>query len=283
VLAACAPLACGLAPPQETPAPQGQQQPPPAPPTPPPGNTPAVPPSGFILVWQDEFDGTSLDTSKWSADTGPRRDAVNTAEAVSVKDGVLRITTYTEAGVEKTGFLTSEGKFAATYGYFEARIRFSDAGGEWCAFWLQSPTNGQPKGNPALAGVEIDVVEHRVTDQSGFPFQDYVALNLNWDGYGPDRQNRQRVLQVPGGPKLQGEWHTYGVLWNATSYTFYVDAIALWTTSDAVSQRSETLQLTCEVADGDWAGFIPKGGYGPLGSSTTGMQVDWVRVWQPPP
>lgn len=280
-LAACAPLACGLMPAQEAQAPQAQAPPPP--PAPAPGDTPALPPQGYVLTWQDEFDGTALDTSRWTAVTGPRRDAVNTADAVSVKDGDLAVTTYTDAGLHKTGFLTTDGKFETTYGYFEARIRFSDAGGEWCAFWLQSPTNGTPKGDPAHAGVEIDVVEHRVTDQSGFPFENYVALNLNWDGYGPDRQNRQKVLQVPGGPTLQGEFHTYGVLWDASSYTFYVDAIPLWTTSDAVSQRSETLQLTCEVSDADWAGFVPKGGYGPHGQSTTGMQVDYVRVWQAPP
>ncbi len=282
LLLACVALACGLMPPQESHAPQ-TQPPPPPPPPPPPSEIPALPPPGFTLLWQDEFGGTALDASKWTAMTGARRDAENTADALSVKDGVLAITTYTDAGVHKTGFLTTTGKFETTYGYFEARIRFADAGGEWCAFWLQASTNGQPKGDPAHAGVEIDVVEHRVTDQSGFPFENYVALNLNWDGYGPDRQNRQRVLQVPGGAQLQGEWHTYGVLWNATGYTFYVDAIPLWTTSDAVSQRSETLQLTCEVADGEWAGYVPKGGYGPLGASTTGMQVDYVRVWQAPP
>jgi Glycosyl hydrolases family 16 len=110
-----------------------------------------------------------------------------------------------------------------------------------------------------------------------------VALNLNWDGYGSDRQNRQRVTNLPDGAPLQGQWRTYGVLWTPTGYTFYVDAVPLWKIEEAVSQRSETLQLTCEVADASWAGYVPAGGYGSRASSTTGMEVDWVRVWQQGP
>jgi len=282
LLVACAVAlgACGLLPPEQPPKPPTTPQPPAVPP---PATTPALPPAGYQLVWEDEFEGTALDTSKWTPQTGPRRDAQNTQDAVVVQGGVLRVTTYTEAGVNKTAFLTTGGKLDATYGYFEARIRFQDAPGEWCAFWLQSPTNGTPLGDPARAGVEIDVVEHRVTDQGGWQLADYVALNLNWDGYGPERQNRQLVTPVPNGAVLQGQWHTYGLLWTPTAYTFYVDAIPLWTISDAVSQRSETLQLTCEVEDASWAGFIPRGGYAERASSETGMQVDWVHVWQKPP
>ena len=283
LLPACAAVlwACGLAPPD--PQEKAATPPPPAAPVANPPDAPTLPPPGYQLAWEEDFAGTTVDTSKWTAMTGPRRDAQNTQDAVSVNGGLLSVTTYTEAGVHKTGFLSTDGKFEPTYGYFEARVKFQDAPGEWCAFWLQSPTNGQPLGAPAQAGVEIDVVEHRVTDQSGGKFADAVALNLNWDGYGPERQNRQRVTALPGGGAVQGQWHTYGVLWTSTGYTFYVDAVPLWTIADAVSQRSESLELTCEVQDASWAGFIPKAGYGDRATSTTGMQVDWVRVWQKPP
>ncbi len=265
-------LACGLEPPAQS-----------SPPPPPSGGSAALPPAGYRLVWQDEFDGTALDTTKWMAVDGPRRDAENTPDAVSVGGGLLTVTTSTESGHHETGFLQTDGRFEATYGYFEARIRFSDAPGEWCAFWLQSPTNGDPMGDPAHAGVEIDVVEHRVTDQGGWQLGDFVALNLNWDGYGSDRKNAQLVTKIAGNAPVQGQWHTYGVLWTGAGYTFYVDAVAIWNITEAVSQRSESVRLTCEVQDASWAGYVPPGGYGPRGTSTTGMQVDWVRVWQAGP
>lgn len=274
LLAGALALACGLAPPEKTPAPAA-----PAAPTAP---AATLPPPGYVLAWSDEFDGTSLDRRKWTAESGTRREAVMTPDAVQVQGGLLTITTYTEAGVHHTAFLTTQDGYLTTFGYVEARIRFDDSPGEWCAFWLYSPTNGQPLGDPATAGAEIDMVEHRVTDQSGWTaLKDMIAMNLNWDGYGSSRQNRQRVVPIGGDAPVQGAWHTYGVLWTATSYTFYVDAVPLWTSTDAVSHAPESIQLTCEVQDQSWAGNVPPGGYGPRGASTTRMLVDWVRVWKP--
>ncbi len=263
--------ACGLMPPDQ------QQSPPPQPPA----QSAPVPPAGYRLVWQDEFDGGALDPSRWTAVDGRRRDAVNTPDAVTVRGGILTITTYTESGQSRTGFLQTDGKLEATYGYFEARIRFSDSPGAWCAFWLQSPTNGDPVGDPAHAGAEIDVVEHRVTNQDGWTqLADMIALNLNWDGYGADHKNAQLVTPIGGNAPVQGQWHTYGLLWTGAGYTFYVDAVPLWSVDQAVSQRSESIRLTCEVQDASWAGYVPTGGYGTLATSTTRMEVDWVRVWQ---
>ena len=115
-------------------------------------------------------------------------------------------------------------------------------------------------GDPARAGVEIDVVEHRVVDQGGWTaLKDMVALNLNWDGYGPERQNRQRVVPLPDGAPVQGAWHTYGVLWTEKGYTFYVDGMELWTIDEAVSRRGEAIYVTCEVEDGTLGRLHPAG------------------------
>ena len=274
-LVACSALAagCGLLPPEKPSAS--------APPAP---NAAALPPAGYQLVWDDEFDGTALDAGKWTAAVGPRREYVMTPAAAQVGDGLLTIRTYTDpGGTHHSAFLSTDGHFETAFGYFEARIKFEDAPGEWCAFWIYSPTNGDPMGDPATAGVEIDVVEHRVTDQGGWTaLKDMSAMNLNWDGYGTSMKNEQKVAGLPGSAPIQETWRTFGVLWSETGYTFYVDGVELWSSPDAVSHRPETIQLTCEVQDASWAGDVPPGGYGPLAASTTGMQVDWVRVWQPP-
>lgn len=244
-------------------------------------NNVALPPAGYRLVWQDDFDGTALDPTRWTRLSGPRRDAVQTPQSVAVANGVLTLTTYTDRGVHHTGFVTSEGNFAARYGYFEARIRFHDAPGEWCAFWI-SAHSVDLGGDPATNGAEIDVVEHRVTDPGGWnELADMVALNVNWNGYGADRRNAQLVIHPPDGSKVQGEWHTYGVLWTAAGYVYYVDGTEVWRPNAPVSHTAEDVRLTCEVEDGTWAGYVPSGGYGTRASSTTKMDVDWVRVWQP--
>jgi beta-glucanase (GH16 family) len=242
-----------------------------------------LPPAGYALVWRDEFDGTALDASRWTALAGPRRGSVITPAAVAVADGLATLTTYTEGGVHWTGFLTSEGKFAARYGYFEARIRFNDAPGSWCAFWLSTLTVDDGVGDPENLGVEIDVVEHRATDQGGWDeLADMVALNLNWDGYGADKKTVQLVTHLPDRSPVQGAWHTYGVLWTGSGYVFYVDDVEIWRPLAPVSHVAEDLRLTCEVSDGEWAGYVPEGGYGTRATSAAKMEVDWVRVWQPP-
>ena len=108
-------------------------------------------------------------------------------------------------------------------------------------------------------------------------------MNLNWDGYGPEWRNAQRVTTLPGGASVEGEWHVYAVLWTDAGYTFYVDDVPLWTTTEAVSRRSQWLHLTCEVDDASWAGFVPAAGYGPRRPEAPGMDVDWVRAWRVDP
>jgi beta-glucanase (GH16 family) len=275
-LAATLAAGCGLMPPEEQPQEPDVPVPDPI--------VQTLPPAGYALVLEEGFDGTALDGSLWNVMEEPRRDALATADAIAVGGGVLTLTTSTEDGVHHTGFLFTEGKFEARYGYFEARIRFSDAPGSWCAFWLLSPTVGNPRGDPGRAGVEIDVVEHRVTDQSGWDeLADMVAMNINWDGYGELRRNVKKVAALPDGARVQGEWHTYAVLWTEEGYTFYVDGVALWSTTTAISHVAQDVRLTCEVDDASWAGYVPPGGYGSRASSTTRMEVDWVRIWQRTP
>lgn len=230
------------------------------------------------LVWRDEFDGT-----KWTAQAVPRKDAQNTPDAATVRDGIMTITTWTDAGKHSTGFLRSIGKFETTYGYFEARIRFHTTPGQWGAFWLTSPSLGKPLGDVAKAGAEIDVIEHRSVygGDKAADASNLHAMALHWDGYGEHHQSKGHPGHpAPGTPSLQGNWHTYAVLWTPKKYVFYLDGQEQWTTDQAVSQRPEFLLLTCEVQEHGWAGDVPEGGFGRREESKTKMEVDWVRVWQ---
>ena len=240
--------------------------------------------AGYRLIWHDEFDGTALDTAKWMAYAGARRDAQNSPDAVAVADGALTITTYTQDGVHFTGFIDTAKRFLTTYGWFEARIRFESSPGEWGAFWLQSPTMGDPVGDVGTAGAEIDVVEHRLSDTADVDISNSYGINLHWDGYGAAHKHAGgRGAPAAGAPPLQAGWHTYAVLWTPERYTFFLDGVAQWSTQAGVSRRPEFIKLTCEVQDASWAGHVPASGYDPRERSATRMQVDWVRVWQSAP
>ena len=236
-------------------------------------------PAAWKLTFSDEFSGSSLDATKWAHRLpGVRNSAINTSNAVAVSDGLLTITTYTDAGTNYTGMIGTQGIFEQTFGYFEARMKFHSSPGEWSAFWLQSPTYGDPVGDPGQSGTETDIVEHRAVNPSGTDLRSRYVSAVHWDGYSTDHK---QVAKTHGPLAGLGNdsWHTYGLKWSPSGYEFYYDDTLLWTVTAAVSRRSEYMILSSEVRDGNWAGNVPAGGYGSFASSVTNMQVDYVRVY----
>lgn len=243
-----------------------------------PSSSPAAPPPGYTLAWADEFEGSQLDAAQWShRGLGQRRDAINTTDAVAVGNGLLTIRTHTVNGHHRTGMIATQGKFERSFGYWEARIRFDDAPGMWSAFWIQTDTMGQPPGDPARAGMEIDVIEHRVTDDKGRSLAGKVQHTLHWDGYGKGHKSKGHLTDDLG---LGRGFHTYGLEWTETEYRFFVDGKLTWTAPTPVSKKNQFIILSSEVHDGRWAGKVPEAGYGNLETSTTRMVVDYVRFYE---
>lgn len=237
-------------------------------------------PEGYKLVWRDEFDSTALNRHNWYVAVQSLHAGYCTKEAVTVSNGVLRIHTYTnDTAANCSGFITTQGgRYSAKYGFIEARINYHGAPGDHGAFWLQSPTIGNPLGNTRVAGTEIDISEHRLQDNGGKPLDQFSHMALHWDGYGVNHQSIDAMGKSD--VSLNNSWHTYAVLWTTDQYIFYVDGLEKWRTSAAPSDVPEYLLLTCAVSDMLWSGKPPAGGYGPLSTSPYGMEVDWVRVWQ---
>ncbi|MEA2157217.1 MAG: hypothetical protein QOE11_3357 [Solirubrobacteraceae bacterium] len=253
-------------------------------------------------AFADEFDGAALDLTHWNfRASGPRNDGILTPDAVSLGGGALTIQTYTEGGQHFSGMISTQQTGAAgfagfqqRYGYFEIRARFHSTTGQWSAFWLQSPTIGSPVGDPATAGVEMDVAEYRarrcVTVATATPpsvcaadadASDRIQQAMVWDGYGAD--SRAVVnLSGPLGGLGNDTWHTWAVRWTPTDLTFYYDDAVTWSGTGPISQRSQYVILSSEVG-AFFAGTIPPGGFGTRATSTTNMQVDYVRAWTPAP
>ena len=246
-----------------------------------PVNSEEVPPPAsarerWELVWQDDFDQSGLDTRKWNIRTGLRGDASNAPDAIRATEGILSIIPFSREGKHYSGFLDTDGIFEQTFGYFEARIRFKSKPGEWGGFWLQSKTMGNPVGNVAEAGAEIDIVEQRARDSANQDVSGNYTMDIHWDGYKEHHQHsgaQVRKLTTPNA------WHTFGLLWTEGGYSFYLDDKLQWRTNTAVSHRSQFLRLTCEIDEG-WAGTVPDHGYAEAYNQTIGMDVDWVRIWK---
>jgi beta-glucanase (GH16 family) len=226
---------------------------------------PSSPPSGYKLVWADEFDGRTLDTTKWDyRGLGKRRDAINARECVSLDgQGHLVLETAREGDEYRTAMIGTQGKFEPRYGYFECRVQLQTQAGHWSAFWLQSPTYGQRLGSLEESGTEIDIFEFLVNRG------DRVQHTLHWDGYSQDHKSAEHLADAPG---IGSGWHTVGLQWTPQEYVFSVDGRETWRTGQAVSQHAEYLILSLEV--GTWAGQIAKA------KLPDRMLVDYVRVFR---
>ncbi len=220
----------------------------------------AVCPLGVAGSWatsfDDEFDGRSLDTSKWSTMDGQRVNGITAlASNISVSDGFLHLTLSDPHhgaevssapfdGVRPGGYLFPVGSYA------EARVMFPGNGTSiynWPAWWTSS--------GPAWpAGGEFDIAE---------------AMDTLWTVYHGANGARYGA-SIPG--VWSNEFHVYGVYRAVDHADIYWDGkkIASYPTAD--NGAGQGLLLT--LGNGPWGGALVTG----AGSQ---VEVDYVRAWRP--
>jgi beta-glucanase (GH16 family) len=215
------------------------------------------------LAWQDEFDGTTLDETKWSIHAdGPRKGGWWMRKAISLDgNGHLVISTLKEGDKYIDGCVRTQGKYEHSFGYYVARIQLQKQQGHWPAFWLTGSGVGKV-GDGGRDGTEIDIMEKPWLDGR-------INHNLHWDGYGKDHKSEGKVVKVTG--VMEG-WHTFGLWWKSDEYVFYVDGKERWRTkAGGVCQVPQYILLSDEI--GKWAGDITKA------ALPDQFLVDYVRVY----
>lgn len=246
--------------------------------------------SKFDLVWSDEFDGSTLDTSKWENsyyagyDNGSaiRRGGYWNAKYGFQNDGFYTIrTAYDAAGIDgrsPAGYynqaIDTRTKYEQLYGYFEVRCKLPKGEGIWAAFWFMSD-GVFDETNKGVTGAELDVFESPYYGRK--VSNNMVSHNIHIDGYGDAHQAMgSRKFLVHGDP--YGEFHTYGIEWNKGGYTFYIDGKeSYYTNWGGVCTVPEYMLLSVEVG-----GLNGKPDHDdPLsGLSYSDYVVDYVRAYQ---
>ncbi len=261
------------------------------------GHEPSLLPDGldFELVWHDEFDGDTLDTSKWDyrlcmmgkrhpawTDKGVTLDGHSHAVFTCLEENGIPVSSQLQTGynfmdepVKETKFgddalqwnlgKLKQDRFTHTYGYYECRCRLQNRFGWWSAFWMQSPIIGATL-NPADSGAELDIMEC-------FHPNEVAPHNAFTGGYGQDMKRA-----MCGGKQVTtGEWHTFGMLWTDKGYTFYVDGEEDGHISEYVSHRPEFLLISTEVKGYRYAHHCPtREAFESVGDT---FLVDYVRVF----
>lgn len=235
------------------------------------------PSPNWQLVWSDEFDGTSLDTTRWTVDTG---DSFGTGqqdydtgrpENVSVTGGNLVITARQESysGASYTsGRIETQGKFSQQYGRFEARIQIPSGQGMWPAFWLLG-TDYTQVGWPACG--EIDIMENRGS----------APATVLGSIHGPGGDSYTGAGVLPGGGSFADGFHVFSVEWTPGQIQWLVDGQVYETQSADMLPATQPwvfdtpfFVIVNLALGGDFGG--PLSGSTPLPQS---MRVDYVRVY----
>ena len=229
-----------------------------------PGEKLPAPPEGkaWKLVWNDEFEGTKLDSSKWEVPEGPRRDGHWSRKAIALTgEGKLVISALKEGDRYLDGCVRTRGKFEHAFGYYVARAKFQQQPGHWTAFWLYNASVGKV-GNDGRDGTEIDIMEKPWLNEK-------VQHALHWDGYGEHHRSKGHVARAPG--VMEG-YHDFGLWWSEDEYVFYVDGKETWrTNAGGVCQVPLYIKLSDEI--GKWAGDIK------TATLPDEFFVDYVRVY----
>ncbi len=221
----------------------------------------------WTLTFEDNFEGTTLDPTKWKlCPEQKRQDAGGWWRDSMTKldgEGHLILSADVVDGNPISGAVRSKEIFEQAYGLFECRLKFQRTTGFWGAFWLMCDEEWNI-GNGAVDGAEIDIIESGEFPRGG------VNHAIHWDGYG---EHHRCVSKIITAPELYNGFHTYALEWTKTDYIFYIDGKETWRTNEpGICEVPVYLKLSCEF--GTWAGEIKKD------ELPDCMVVDYVRVYK---
>ena len=239
--------------------------------------------SSSPYLWNEEFDGDAIDTSKWSFEIGTGASGwgnneweyyTDRKENAYIKDGVLHIRAQKEdyKGSKYTSArMITKDKFSFTYGTVEARIALPTGKGIWPAFWMLGQ-NIDKVSWPACG--EIDIIE-AINNENIVYGTHHWQYNGNHASYGnntEDYYGTSKELDIT-------QFHTYKMVWNEKLIAMYVDdfkyqEIDIEKAKDGLEafHKPQFFILNVAVA-GNWPGFEVDDTQFP-----NEMLVDYIRV-----
>ncbi len=261
---------------------------------------------GYSLVWNDEFNGTALDRTKWNYQEGIRDiyheyDSQNwnwgnneqqyyTQDSVKVENGSLVITAKrqeTEGKPYKSGRILTRDLASWTYGYFEAKMKTPTGNGMWPAFWMlpqpSSYANVENKYGGWPYNGEIDIMEAKGSRLNK------IDTTLHFGPITVDSWSSQYTTKETTLSSNTDEWHTYAVEWTADYIAWIVDgkeemrmdSSAWYTRSPAATSDSAPFDQPFYILLNLAVGGMYDGGVEPDASFTqASMYVDYVRVYE---
>ena len=237
--------------------------------------------TGYSLVFEDEFNGNTLNTDVWKyCNTGVRRGGYRTPSQVAVKDGNLVITAeYLNDGQFGAGWYSGDLAMREWYkqGYYEIRCKCNAGEAFWSAFWIMAAHPYEAEySQGGIGGAEIDIFEAPYYGKN--IMHDSVTQTIHCAGVDGVKEGYQsRMLGAFYGNDIYNEYNTYGLKWTENEYIFYINGVETARTSfgNGTSQVAEEVRVSLEVPDAEKLAPLDKETY------HSEFVVDYVRIYQP--
>ncbi len=230
----------------------------------------------YSLIWSDEFDGSTIDPSKWTYDIGQGSGGWGNNELqyytsspnnVFLNAGYLNIVGKVEnigGAFYSSSRIKTQGLFDFTYGKVEARMKVPAGQGLWPAFWMLG-SNISSIGWPRCG--EIDIMEHVNNELFVHGTHHYF--------------NNGHIYEGESVFTNATEFHVYAIEWTPTAIKWFLDGTEFYQTNigpTAISKEEfhNPFFLILNLAiGGNWPGNP-----NPSTIFPATMMVDYVRVYQ---
>lgn len=181
------------------------------------------------LVWQEEFNGATLNEKDWNFELGNgcpnncgwgnNEKQIYTKDNHSLKNGYLVINVLkNDDGSFTSTRITTAGKQEFQYGRMEARAKIPTGKGIWPAFWMLG-SNINKVGWPKCG--EIDILEYVGRE----PHKVFTSLHTQ-DSHGNTINNK--ITQIDN---IEEGFHLYAIEWTKDKIEFLVDNQSVYTFS----------------------------------------------------
>jgi len=244
-------------------------------------------PEGYTLVWNDEFNGTEIDLTKWEHEVNAQGGGNNELQYYTdrkinsyIEDGKLIIQALKETytGPEGTREYTSARLRTAKkgdwkYGRFEIKAKLPYGQGLWPAIWML-PTDWK-YGGWAASG-EIDIMELLGHETN------IVHGTLHYGGEYPKNVHTGKSYTLDSG-NFSDDFHVFALEWEERAIRWYVDDIYYQTQFNWHCENApypapfdQFFHILLNVAiGGNWPGSPDNTSIFPQK-----MAVDYVRVFE---
>ena len=235
---------------------------------------------GMTRIWEDEFNGNTLNASDWTHEIGNGNNGWGNnelqyyrAENTTVGDGLLTIEAKKETfeGRNYTSSrLITKDKVEFKYGRIDIRARLPKGQGIWPALWMLGANIDQASW-PGCG--EIDIME-MVGGRGG---DNTTHGTIHWDNNGQYANYGDAYTLLNG--IFNDEFHVFTIKWSSSTIIWYVDDnefVRVDITPAGLSEFHQDNFFIFNVAvGGNWPGSP---------DATTAfpqtMVVDYVRVFQ---